>query len=112
MIGKIKLVSFITEVIGLHWSVATGGLTTYVFYAEVITPVVSVRNISDVLLCSGRLGEAVVACLSSTTASLKDNNDKRLKKINKMWIPESVISDIPKKRNSVCSKLVYDALYL
>lgn len=64
-----------------------------------ITPVVYVRNVSDVLLCSGRLGKAVVACLSGTTAIQKDNN-KRLKK-NKIWIPESVISNIPKKRNSV-----------
>lgn len=50
-----------------------------VLYADVITPVVSVRNISDVLLCSGRLGKVVVTCLSSTTALQKDNNNERLK---------------------------------
>lgn len=76
---------------------------------EVITPVVYVRDVSDVLLCSGRLGKAVVACLSGTTAKQKENNKRRKIKYGYLKVSSLIFL----KRGIVLySKLVYDALYM
>lgn len=70
MIGKIKIGVFHYR---SNWTSLECG-DWWVNSVEVITPVVNVRDVSDVLLCSGRLGKAVVACLLGTTAIQKDNN--------------------------------------